>query len=133
MLQFVVVVCAVTLTASVANADFMRWSAVQEDDPFAESQRMVMGYRDSQASGVFILCDAASDKLLLRLALPLEVSAFNLPTYKFSEQVKVDDFETHLVFADDVMLGNGNIGFDAAFEGEGARRFLDELVKARKA
>ncbi|MET3602220.1 hypothetical protein, partial [Martelella mangrovi] len=31
------------------------------------------------------------------------------------------------------MLGNGNIGFDAAFEGEGARRFLDELVKARKA
>lgn len=132
MRQGIATLSLLTLIAGPASADFLRWSATQEDDPFATKERMIMDYMDSTDSGMLIICEPASDSLTLRLALPISAASHRIPTYIFNEQVQIDDFSSHILSADDVTLGNGNIGIDSELAGESARRLLDEMVKARR-
>ncbi|WP_180901968.1 hypothetical protein [Martelella soudanensis] len=121
------------LSATGAGADYMRWSAERVDDPFADQNRMIMSFVDGSESGLFLICDEASDYLTIRLALPLSSLDYNLPTYSLSEHLQVDDFESHIELGNAITLANGNLGVDAGMEGESARRFLDDLVEARSA
>ncbi|WP_319520143.1 hypothetical protein [uncultured Martelella sp.] len=132
MRHFSILIIAASLAASNAHADYLRWSAAPEDDPFARDRRMIMNYMDSQDSGLFIICEEQSDRITIRLALPLAADDYRLPTYDFLEQVQIDDFNSHIQYADDVTLANGNIGLDADIEGESARYLLDDLVEAQR-
>lgn len=133
MRRFGLCIFAFGLSATGADADYMRWSAERADDPFADQNRMIMSFVDGPESGLFLICDEASDSLTIRLALPLSSMDYKLPTYSLGEHLQVDDFESHIELGNSITLANGNLGVDTHMEGESARRFLDELVKARSA
>jgi hypothetical protein len=52
-----------------AHADFQRWSAETEEDPFSGGRRVTANFMSSLRSGVFIICDTAEQGLTVR-AIP---------------------------------------------------------------
>lgn len=52
-----------------ARADFERWSAEVDNDPFTKGQRVVVSYMSTVRSGVFIFCDSAKESFSVR-AIP---------------------------------------------------------------
>lgn len=57
---------AAVLVAMPAAADFLRWSAETDNDPFTGGQRVTVSYMSSLRSGVFIICDTAEEGLIVR-------------------------------------------------------------------
>jgi hypothetical protein len=57
------------LSATSVHADFMRWSADSEEDPFSGGRRVTVNFMSSIRSGVFIICDTAEQGLTVR-AIP---------------------------------------------------------------
>jgi hypothetical protein len=54
-----IAVSALALTTSSAWADFQRWSAETESDPFSGGQKVTVDYMSTLRSGIFIFCDSA--------------------------------------------------------------------------
>lgn len=68
-MRVVFIILLAMLGAAPARADFLRWSAETEEDPFSGGRRVTVNFMSSIRSGVFIICDTAEQGLTIR-AIP---------------------------------------------------------------
>lgn len=118
---------AVIVSAGQVEAGFGQWTIDVKDDPFDSKGKLFVSYMDSVNTGVVIMCDEDSEKLVIRWATPFQYDQAAPPSGPIPMGVIVDKFESHLGFASVQMLGTGNIGFDFERTSESARRFLQEM------
>ncbi|THV13751.1 hypothetical protein [Rhizobium rhizophilum] len=121
------------LAAGPAFAGFGQWSVDIKDDPFDKKGRLVIAIMDSRETGVLIMCEQDSGKIILRRASMFPYDQASPPAEVVTVRLIVDEGEEHLGFGATTMLGTGNIGVDMEREADSARRLLTELREGKKA
>jgi len=113
-----------------ARADFLRWSAESEADPFSGGKKVSVDYMSSVRSGVFMLCDSTEDGLKIRV----------IPGYAYVTDL--DDIKPNMEFAIDgkrligregktLSVGDNLAAAEVVLKGEDAATFIVAFGNAK--
>lgn len=119
------------MVVTPALADFERWTAEVEKDPFSGGTKVIADYMSSMRSGVFIFCDSATDGIRVR-AIP-----------GFAMEPGMSDLKPMMEFAIDgkrlissggrvVSVGDGIAAAESTLVGVNADIFVDAFAGAKK-
>jgi hypothetical protein len=121
----------VACSSTTAHADFNRWAAEVENDPFTGGQKVAVDYSSSLRSGVAVLCDTSQSGVTIRA----------VPGFAFTEDMQ--SLEPLLEFAIDgtrLLSAKGSTGAvgdniaasQVTLTGEEAKQFINAFANARK-
>lgn len=127
----IAVVAACMLVVSPAEAGFNRWSIKVDKDPFDNRGKLTLMNADSRSTGLLIMCEQGSDEITVRYASPFPYDQAAKPDPIASFKLAFDTGQRHDGVAAVGLLGTGNMGFDAPFANEEAKKILSSFASAR--
>ncbi len=126
-----VAVAGLLLSAGTASADFERWSAEIENDPFSNGMRVTVDYMSSIRSGVVIICDTKEPGILIR----------SIPGFAYEASLMLVTPEMQIAVDGNIMTAGegetGSVGDNLAVSQvtltkETASQFVEFFTAARK-
>lgn len=124
-------IAGLLLSAGTASADFERWSAEIENDPFSNGMRVTVGYMSSMRSGILIICDTKEPGMLIRA----------IPGFAYESSLALVTPEIQIAVDGNIMTAGdgetGSVGDNLAvsqvtLNKETALQFVDLFTAAKK-
>lgn len=119
------------VSTNLAVADFLRWSAEIENDPFSGGRKVTVNYMSSLRSGIFIFCDSAEPGVRVRA----------VPGWAYDADLALIEPTLEFAFDGKRLLGakgsTGSVGdnlaaAEVALQGDQARQFVEAFGTAQK-
>jgi hypothetical protein len=126
----VIIVLFVFFSTS-ASADFQRWSAEKEPDPFTKGEKVVVDFMSSIRSGVFIMCDTTQPGLQIR-AIPGFTFDSSLEGMNPEMKIAIDGELLLTKIGQTGMLGDNLAAATMWLDDFDAKRFIEAFAASKK-